>query len=161
MRCADHVMLHSVCPPAADVDSRTCATLGHVLYSNRGQAMLTIVRDSVGVHDFMHAACSAAMFRRQDPTWQDGPTCSDNLDAAFETLGRTSGPIPTPFNAFMNVTVRSNGTLVVAPPRSQPGDSIDFRAEQDLIVAVAACSAPGCNGDGFRPIEVHLSPARD
>src|SRR5690242_9438950 len=36
---------------------------GHTLFSNRSNAMLTIVEDTVGRHDFLLTPCSEATFR--------------------------------------------------------------------------------------------------
>jgi uncharacterized protein YcgI (DUF1989 family) len=45
------------------------------------------------------------------------------------------------------------GAIRIDPPRSKAGDYIWFAAEMDLIVALAACSAPQSNNGSFKPID--------
>ncbi len=127
---------------------------GDVLWSQRSRRMLEIVADSVGRHDFLFAPCSREMFAMQYGDEEPGPNCLDNLAAALD-VGVSR--IPTPFNVFMHVAIGTSGALSIEPPRSRAGDSISFRAEMDLVVAVAACSAPQCNGHTFGPIDVCIT----
>ena len=57
----------------------------------------------------------------------------------------------------MNVEMAQDGRVTVGPPRSKPGDSIELRAEMDLIVGLTACSAEMSNNYRFKPIcyELH------
>src|SRR5688572_9987527 len=57
-------------------------TTGHTLYSNRSNAMLTIVDDSVGCHDFLFAPCSPEMFVKLYGFEPDHPSCFTNLAGA-------------------------------------------------------------------------------
>jgi len=62
----------------------------------------------------------------------------------------------------MNVTVDGQtGELKVLPPLSKPGDYILFEAEQDLIVALTACSALQSNNYAFKPILYEIEPVAD
>ena len=78
--------------------------------------------------------------------------CFGNLAEALAPYGIGPDPIPTAFNVFMNVTVDPAGALRVEPPLSKAGDHILFEAEQDLIVALTACSALQSNNFAFKPI---------
>jgi uncharacterized protein YcgI (DUF1989 family) len=129
---------------------------GDVLYSNRSHPMLTIVSDDVGCHDFLYTACSIEMFRIQYGVTGDHPSCLDNLSRALAHQGVAPHLVPTPFNIFMNVAVQPDGRLVIAPPRSGPGDAIRLRAEMDLAVGLSACSTPGCNGGSTKPIAYEI-----
>ncbi|MCG8353333.1 MAG: urea carboxylase-associated family protein [Chloroflexales bacterium] len=102
---------------------------GHVLYSNRSNPMLSILTDDVGRHDFLFAACSQEMFQIQYGIHEPHPNCLDNLTQALMRYG----------------------------VRSKPGDAIVLRAEMDLLVAVAACSAGVCNGGRCKPIDLEVS----
>ena len=108
--------------------------------------MLTIVADDVGKHDFLYSPCSIEMYRIQHKVTGYHPNCTDNLCSALREVGIEPEPLPTPFNLFMNVDVVSGGRLQLAPPRSRAGDSIVFRAEMDLAIALSACPASTCNG---------------
>ncbi|WP_174284674.1 DUF1989 domain-containing protein [Sphingomonas bacterium] len=128
-------------------------TTGHILYSNRSQPMLEIVRDDVGRHDFLLTPCSYDTFHHFYPTLPPHRGCFGNLTAALAPYGVLPDRIPTAFNCFMNVAVDgATGTLRVLPPISRAGDRIAFRAAMDLIVGLTACSAPDSNGGTFKPI---------
>jgi uncharacterized protein len=119
---------------------------GDVLWSDRSNAMLTIVADDVGKHDFLYSPCSIEMYRIQHKVTGYHPNCTDNLCSALREVGIEPEPLPTPFNLFMNVDVVAGGRLEFAPPRSRAGDAIVFRAEMDLAIALSACPASTCNG---------------
>jgi uncharacterized protein len=132
-------------------------TKGHQLYSNRSRAMLTIVADSVGRHDFLLTPCSVDTFRHFYPDLPPHRGCFGNLAEALEPYGVGPDQIPVAFNCFMNVPVDGDsGKLRVLPPVSKAGDQISLRAEMDLIIGLTACSAPDSNGGSFKPIHYRI-----
>jgi uncharacterized protein YcgI (DUF1989 family) len=131
-------------------------TTGHVLYSNRGNPIFTIVADDVGVHDFMLAPCSPEMFGLLHGMTGYHPSCFENISQSLAPYEIPRDSIPTAFNAFMHVQVSSDGTLTVVPPVSRAGDSVHLRAEMDLLVAITACSAEQSNNGAFKPIGVRV-----
>lgn len=132
-------------------------TTGHTLYSNRSRAMLTIVEDSVGCHDFLLTPCSVDTFRHFYPDLPPHRGCFGNLAEALAPYGVEPDRIPVAFNCFMNVPVDGrNGKLKVLPPLSKAGDRISFRAEMDLVIGLTACSAPDSNGGSFKPIHYRV-----
>ena len=126
---------------------------GQALWSNRSDVMLTIVRDDVGVHDFLLTPCSSEMWRILYPEEPPQPGCLGNLAQALAPYGVDRDRVPTAFNVFMNVPVRPDGRLSVEPPVSEAGDSVAFRAEMDLVVGLTACSAAASNGGRYKPID--------
>ena len=121
--------------------------------------MLRIAEDTVGRHDFLLTPCSRDTFRIIYGDANPHRGCFGNLAEALAPYGIGPDQIPTAFNIFMNVVVDGQtGTLTVAPPASQPGDHILFNAEQDLIVALTACSAPQSNNHAFKPIHYAIEP---
>ena len=129
-----------------DYQGKIYLTAGDVLWSDRSNPMLTIVADDVGRHDFLYASCTKEMYRLQYGVEGDHPNCADNLGAALRTLALDPGPPPTAFNIFMCAAVAADGSLSFQPPPSKPGDSVTFRAEMDLAVALSSCPASLCNG---------------
>jgi hypothetical protein len=132
--------------------------VGTILYSTRRQPMFSIVGDTVGRHDLLMGACSAASYELRYGV-KDHPSCQALLRSALAPLGvRTD--VPSTFNAFMNVPVAADGTLTVEAPLSQAGDYVDLRAEMDCLVGVAACPADlsACNGWNPTAIAVELLP---
>lgn len=139
-----------------DYNGTIYLTQGHTLYSNKSRPMLTILEDTVGRHDFLFAACSPEMFAIQYGCVEGHPNCLQNLAAALACCGVHESMIPTPFNIFMNVDVLPGGELRIHPPRSRAGDSLTLRAEMDLVVGVAACSAGTCNNQRCKPLDLEL-----
>jgi uncharacterized protein YcgI (DUF1989 family) len=139
-----------------DYNNSIYLTTGHVLYSNRSVPMLTITADTVGRHDFLYTPCSAETFSILYSHRGHHPSCLENLAASLAPHGFTADDIPTTFNVFMNVEVGSAGGLRILPPRSRPGDCIEFTAEMDLVVGLTACSAEMSNNYRLKPIDYEL-----
>ncbi len=135
-----------------DYAGKLFLTTGDPLYSNRSNVMLRILEDTVGRHDFLLTPCSKDTFRIIYGDKHPHRGCFGNLAEALAPYGVGPDQIPTAFNIFMNVTIAPDGALSVQPPLSRPGDHILFEAEQDLIVALTACSAPQSNNYAFKPI---------
>lgn len=135
-----------------DYAGKIYLTTGDLLYSNRSQGMLRIVEDTVGRHDFLLTPCSKDTFRILYGDADPHRGCFGNLAEALAPFEIGPDQIPNAFNIFMNVTVDSAGILAVEAPLSKPGDHILFEAEQDLIIALTACSAPQSNNFAFKPI---------
>lgn len=128
-------------------------TAGHTIYSNRSNAMLEIVEDTVGIHDFLLTPCSVATFRFFYPDRPPHRGCLGNLAEALAPFGVTEDMIPVAFNCFMNVSVDGeSGKIRVLPPVSKAGDRIAFEAKMSLVIGLTACSAPDSNGGSFKPI---------
>jgi uncharacterized protein YcgI (DUF1989 family) len=143
-----------------DYASKLFLTTGDRLYSNRSNVMLRIVEDTVGRHDFLLTPCSKDTFRIIYGDESPHHGCFGNLAEALEPYGIGPDQIPTAFNVFMNVLIEAQtGALTVAPPLSKAGDHILFEAEQDLIVALTACSALQSNNYAFKPIHYAIEEA--
>ncbi len=143
-----------------DYASRLFLTTGDPLYSNRSRVMLRIVEDTVGRHDFLLTPCSADTFRIIYGDEHPHRGCFGNLAEALAPFGITPDQIPTAFNIFMNVRIDGeSGEMTVAAPLSRAGDHILLEAEQDLIVALTACSAPQSNNFSFKPIHYAIEGA--
>jgi len=140
-----------------DYASKIYLTAGDPLYSNRSNVMLRILEDTVGRHDFLLTPCSKDTFRIIYGDEHPHRGCFGNLAEALAPYGVGPDQIPTAFNVFMNVTINQDGVLTVEPPKSKAGDHILFEAEQDLIVALTACSALQSNNYAFKPIHYEIS----
>ena len=141
-----------------DYASRIYLTTGDTLYSNRSNAMLKIIADDVGRHDFLLTPCSEATFRLlyDDPDPHRG--CFGNLVEALSPWNIRPDDIPVAFNCFMNVPIDGlTGAFTVEPPLSKAGDRVVFQAKMDLVVGLTACSAPLSNGGTFKPIAYALN----
>jgi uncharacterized protein YcgI (DUF1989 family) len=124
-------------------------TTGDIIYSVDAWPMLRITRDTVGCHDILAGSCCPGLNRlRYGPIAEHQPSCRENLAAVMAPYGVRISEIPYPFNVFMNVPVSPSGDIEVIAPVSKPGDSIDLRAERDLVVAISNCPQERnvCNG---------------
>ena len=140
-----------------DYASRLFLTTGDILYSNRSNVMLEIVRDDVARHDFLLTPCSKDTFRIIYGDEHPHRGCFGNLAHALAEYGIEPDDIPVAFNCFMNVNVNGEtGELSVDPPLSKAGDVIEFHAHMDLIIGLTACSALQSNNGSFKPIEYEV-----
>ena len=131
-----------------DYNGTVLLTVGAKLFSMRSQTLATIIQDDVGRHDFLYTPCSQEMFEIQYGVTAPHPNCYENLTEALSRFGVPAATVTVAFNVFMCTSVAADGRLSISPPRSRAGDSIVFRAERDLIVAVSACPAHVANGGG-------------
>lgn len=140
-----------------DYASRIYLTTGDRLYSNRSNVLLEIVADDVGRHDFLLTPCSKDTFRIIYGDTDPHRGCFGNLAAALAPYGVTEDMIPVAFNCFMNVPVDGKtGELRVDPPLSKAGDRVVFRAMEDLVIGLTACSALQSNNGSFKPIDYRI-----
>ena len=135
-----------------DYNGKIRLSTGDVLWSDRSNAMLTIVADDVGRHDFLYAPCSLEMYRIQYGATEYHANCHDNLLTALSEVGVEPDSLPNAFNFFMNVDVLADGRLKIQPPTCRKGDSMVVRAEMDLAIALTACPAGTCNDGPPRPL---------
>lgn len=112
---------------------------GNDLYSNRRRPLLRLLKDTVGVHDFLFPACDYYRYK-VDFGLDSHPNCHDNLLAALKPYLPELPFLPDPFNFFMNNPMNADGDYTLAEPLSRPGDYVELLALDDLIVAVATCS---------------------
>lgn len=141
-----------------DYASRIYLSTGDPIYSNRSNALLRIVEDTVGRHDFLLSPCSAEMFRIIYGDAEPHRGCFGNLAAALAPYGVAPDAIPTAFNVFMNVPIdAATGVITVEPPLSRAGDYIVFEAQMDLLIGLTACSAGQSNNFSYKPIHYELA----
>jgi uncharacterized protein YcgI (DUF1989 family) len=133
--------------------------VGDRLFSNLNTPMLTVVADTVGVHDMLFPPCSTFLYEHVFGV--EGKTgCREHLAGALAPYGIGFAQVTDPFNVFMNTAIDDAGRMAIYPPKSNAGDHLDLRAEMDLIVAVSACAADvnACNGDACTRITVRVLP---
>jgi uncharacterized protein YcgI (DUF1989 family) len=139
-----------------DYEETIRLTTGNRLWSNRSRVLLTIEEDTVGAHDFLLTPCSEDTFRHFYPDKPIHRGCFGNLAEALSPWGVAPDAIPVAFNCFMNVPLAADGAIRVLPPLSKAGDSIAFRAHEDLVIGLTACSAYASNGGSFKPIDYRI-----
>ncbi|MEC5166848.1 uncharacterized protein YcgI (DUF1989 family) [Flavobacterium sp. PL11] len=140
-----------------DFEESILITTGNFLWSNRSHKMREILEDNNRRNDFLLAPCSPETFQIMYDNHEEHPSYLNNLFQNLKFYDILIDDLPTAFNIFMNVQFDKDGKISVLPPTTKPGDHIKFRAEMDLIVCLAACSAEGSNGGTFKPIHYFVS----
>ena len=137
---------------------RTIPVLGQSMVTNHRRPILTLAEDtSGGVHDTLLAACDRYRYELLGCT-EYHDNCTDNLAAALAELGLSPPETPSPWNLFMNIPVKPDGSLGIEPPVCGVGDYVLLRAEMDCVVAFSACPQDlvPINGADCIPTEAHF-----
>lgn len=130
---------------------------GDSLVTAAGEPLLTVVADTVGVHDILFGPCNRMLYERVFGV--RGKTgCREHLAEALEPFGIGFKRVTDPFNVFMNTRVGDDQRMTILPPTSRAGDHVDLRADRDLIVAVSACAADvnDCNAGVLTGIRLEV-----
>jgi uncharacterized protein YcgI (DUF1989 family) len=114
--------------------------MGEPFVTNRRRPILTFLEDaSLGKHDMLMAACDSTRYHLLGVKgWH--PSCQENMQKVMAVLGHDQVEVPQPINVFMDIPVGDDGSLGWPPGRSEPGDSITFRAELDCYIVLTACA---------------------
>lgn len=139
-----------------DYEETIRLSTGNILYSNESNAMLEIVEDTSGIHDFLLAPCCPKTMEIFYGIEGDVPSCRENLFRALCSHGISRWNIPTAFNIFMNVPFNNQGKIKVLPPVARSGDYITFKCHTDLLIGLTACSASASNNGSFKPIAYQI-----
>lgn len=133
-------------------------TSGTVLYSNLGNALMTLVADTCGRHDTLGGACaqeSNSVRYALDLRYMH--SCRDNFLCACLHDGRLhKRDIGANINFFMNVPVTPEGALTFADGISAAGKYVDLYAHCNVMVLISNCPQLNnpCNGWNPTPAEV-------
>jgi len=112
---------------------------GDLLVTNLRNPILRLVEDtSPGVHDTLIPCCDLVRYGQLGIKGHHA-SCAENFSVALRAIAIEPPPPPAPLNLFMNVPIKANGALAVAPPDSKPGDYIVLEAQTDCLVVLSAC----------------------
>lgn len=124
-------------------------TRGHVLMSDMGRSMASIIRDDLGWHDPLgllldaermnHKYGSHAYQEYRNSMYRSG---KDGLLIEIGKYGLQRRDLVAPVNFFSKVSVDVEGCFAFAPDHTPAGSSVDLRLDMDLIVAVSAAPHP-------------------
>lgn len=136
---------------------------GSRLYSNQGNAMLTIVADTCGRHDTLGGACSAeSNTTRYAPETYPMHSCRDNFlhafahDSVCQRLGLSKRDLTCNINFFMNVPVTAEGGLEFADGISAPNKYVEMRAHMDVLVLISNCPQLNNPCNAYNPTPIRL-----
>ena len=132
-------------------------TTNSQLISNEGRAMMTIIADSCGRHDTSGGACSCESNSVRfglDKKYQHA--CVENFLAAILPYGLGKRDLVSNINFFMNVPVSEDGTLEIVDGISDPGSTVDLRAEINALVAISNCPQMNNPCNAYNPTPIQL-----
>ena len=114
---------------------------GRLLLSDMGKVMMSMLEDTAGTHDAFcgasNAASNAAKYGEGD-NWGPHPNARDRFMLATAKFGLGRKDVHPCINWFKGVTVLPDGSTRFVSARN-PGQSLTFRAEMDVIVMLANC----------------------
>lgn len=125
------------------------------LYSDRGNILMIIDKDTVGWHDTIGGCCSAeANYLRYGI--RNTPNCRQNFIDALGEYGLGPRDIPANLNFFMYVPVSEDGSTEIVEGKSEPGDFVDLVAERDVLVVISNCPQVYNPCNDWNPTPVRL-----
>ncbi len=134
-----------------------------LLYSKppRENLMLKVLEDTADGHNHgwpMGGKCTGRMFELCYGM-SEHKSCLGILEEALAPHGVTGDHIMDVFNCFMNGRIDEEGYYNINVPTAKPGDYIEFRAEIDLLIGVAACpnDIDATNDRKLKPIGVSVT----
>jgi len=129
---------------------------GDPLVTNHRRPIAEFVADtSPGIHDTLIAACDLYRYRNLGiQGYHDN--CSDNMRFAMKAIGLQAHEVPQPFNLWMNIPIRPDGSIDWLPPVSSPGDYVDLRVLMDCVVVMSACPQDIIPINARHPVEVEI-----
>jgi urea carboxylase-associated protein 2 len=142
-------------------------TRGHVLMSDMGRALLSITADTVGWHDPLGGHSNAADVRNKygERSYQEAyndwhRNAHDNFLVEAGKHGLGPRDLMANVNFFSRLDADAAGRLTFHSGNSKSGDTVDLRAEMDVLVALTTCQHPLDPHLQYAPKPVMLSVLR-
>jgi hypothetical protein len=147
-------------------------TRGHMLYSDMGRVMLSVVDDTLGWHDTIGGVSDAAMVHERygERRYQEHRNDFHRngrelflLELAKWGLGARD--LMPNLNWFSRVGAADDGTLAFAEGHSAPGAEVHLRAEMDTLLVMHTAPHPMDPSPVYDPgavsLAVYRTPAID
>jgi uncharacterized protein len=144
-------------------------TRGHVLYSDMGRILCSIVEDSCGWHDtitgHMNGAQSLQKFGAgsyQKLRNDFHRNTHDNFLIELGKHGLGKKDVVANLNFFVKIAVDDDGNLAWVPGNSPAGSSVTLRAELNTLVVLSVTPHPLDPATSYapKPVQLSLLPAQ-
>jgi uncharacterized protein len=142
-------------------------TRGHVLYSDMGRILCSIVEDTVGWHDPLSGCTNAALVdskygiaRYQEHRNEYHKNAFDGFMIELAKYGLSERDMAAPINFFSKVVVDSEGNMRFVTGNSKAGAYVELRAEMNVLVILNTCQHPLDPNPNYDPKPVDLSIRR-
>jgi urea carboxylase-associated protein 2 len=139
-------------------------TRGHVLYSDMGRILCSIVEDTVGWHDPLSGCSNAALVdskygvaRYQEHRNEYHKNTFDGFMIELAKYGLSERDMAAPINFFSKVVVDGEGNMRFLTGNSKAGAYVELRAEMHVLVVLNTCQHPLDPNPNYDPKPVDLS----
>jgi urea carboxylase-associated protein 2 len=139
-------------------------TSGCALYSDMGRVLCSIPADTVGWHDPLGGCSNAALVREkygEAPYQEHRNQCHRNgLESFLIEIGKwglSPRDLMANINFFSRVDVDAAGGMSFHECNSKAGDSVDLRAEMNVLTVLHSCPHPLDPAPRYRPRPALLS----
>ena len=142
-------------------------TTGFVLYSDMGRILCSVIADTVGWHDPLGGTSNRQLVEKKygASTYQESRNdCHKNgRDSFLIELGKWGlGPrdLVANVNLFSRVDVANDGNMSFVPGNSKAGNSVELRAEMNVLTILNTCQHPFDSNPKYQPKPVQVSIRR-
>jgi urea carboxylase-associated protein 2 len=139
-------------------------TRGNVLMSDMGHVLLSITADACGWHDPLGGHGNAALVERKYgvATYQEKRNdwyrnAHDNFLIELGKHGLGKRDLVANVNFFSRLNVDANGRMSFHAGNSNAGDTVDLRAEMNVLVVLNTCQHPLDPNPQYAPKPVRLT----
>jgi urea carboxylase-associated protein 2 len=143
---------------------------GFVLYSDMGRILCSVIADTVGWHDPIGGTSNARLVEKKYGTaaYQESRNnyLKNGRDSFLVELGKWGlGPrdLTPSVNFFSRVEVDEAGAMSFVPGNSKAGDSVELRAEMNVLIILNTCQHPLDPNPNYQPksvqVEIRQVPA--
>ncbi len=123
-------------------------------YDDDHQAMIEVVRDTVGRHDTFNLACTSKYY--EDMGYMGHINCTDNFNKGLKKYDIKSRKSWSAINLFFNTSIDANNVASFDEPYSRAGDYVLFRALRDLTCISSACPCDVDPANGWNPTDIFV-----
>jgi len=142
-------------------------TAGAVLYSDMGRILVSITRDSVGWHDPLggHTTENDVLAKYGPASYQEcrndyHRNAREGFLVELAKWGLGPADLSPNVNFFSKVAVDNSGAMTFIPGNSKAGDTIDLRAEMNVLTILNTCRHPMDDSPTYAPKPVQVSVRR-
>jgi len=139
-------------------------TTGFVLYSDMGRILLSVIADTVGWHDPLGGTSNVHLVEKKygPSTYQESRNDypKNGRDSFLIELGKWGlGPrdLVANINLFSRVDVSEDGSMTFVPGNSKAGDSVELRAEMNVLAILNTCQHPLDPSPKYEPRPVQVA----
>lgn len=135
------------------LETHKTIAVGSPLLDNNRQPMLFVEEDTVGVHDWLLAACDPDQYLVEYGI-ANHRNCKMNVVEALSEFHIHAPIIPDSLNLFQNSPFDDTGYFTICEPVTKPGDYVLFRALRTVLAVGSACPQDQNPANAYKPTDV-------